>query len=304
VAFEIPGYTVVGHLGHGARTTILQVADLRTGQVYALKRVVKRSSEDNRYLEQVENEYQIASQVDHPAMRKCPEIRRIRKWMQVRELWLFMEYIDGSTLEEERPGTVLETLDYLTQIAECLDVMHNAGYVHADVKPNNIMRHNRTQVKIIDFGQSCRIGHVKSRIQGTPDYIAPEQVRRAPIDRRTDVFNLGATLYWLVTGRPFPTLIHSTKRIGSIDLAGSKEAIPPHEVNSEVPPALSKLILECCEERPQDRPSTMKQVLTRFNVVRLILEKQQSSNNHRLGGIIKPAQLSASTSLPADSNHD
>jgi serine/threonine-protein kinase len=264
--------------------------------MFALKRVVKRSNQDNRYLEQVENEYHIASQIAHPAMRKCPEIRRIRKWMQIQELLLFMEFVDGTTLEQERPETLLETIDYLSQIAECLDCMHTAGYAHADVKPNNIIRHTNGRVKIIDFGQSCKIGHVKTRIQGTPDYIAPEQVRRAPIDRRTDVFNMGATLYWLVTGRPFPTLIHSTKRAGGIDLAGPKEAVPPHEVNSQVPPALSKLILECCEDRPQDRPDNMKQILTRFDVVRHILKKKEQTD-----GRGRSSKRKASSTQPAGS---
>ena len=283
MALEIPGYTVVGRLGRGAKTSILQVANLQTGRMFALKRVLKRSSEDARFLEQVENEYYIASQIDHPAMRKCPEIRRIPKWMQAKELQLFMEFIDGTTLQDAPPKSILETLDYLTPIVECVGAMHEAGFANADVKTNNIMRcHDQhdsaNKVKIIDFGQSCRLGHVKSRIQGTPDYIAPEQVHRAPIDQRTDVFNLGATLYWLTTGRAFPTLIHSTRRIGGLDLAGPKQAVPAHEINRDVPPALSKLIIECCQERPQDRPDNMEQILTRFEVIRHIIEKNHNAS--------------------------
>ena len=62
-------------------------------------------------------------------------------------------------------------------------------------------------LKIIDLGQSCKLGAIKSRIQGTPDYIAPEQVLRKHISHRTDIFNLGATMYWALTGKNVPTLI-------------------------------------------------------------------------------------------------
>ena len=277
MAFELPGYTVVSTLGRGAKTSILELADLRTGQIWALKRVIKRSSDDNRFLEQVENEHRISRQVNHPALRKCGELIRIRRWMRVSELLLFMEYIDGTTLEYEKPESVLQTIDFLAQIAEGILALHEAGYVHADIKPNNILRAGNGQVKLIDLGQSCKIGHIKERIQGTPDYIAPEQVRRAPIDQRTDVFNMGATLYWLLTKRAIPTLIASKGRTG-IDLAGPKDAPPPHEINKDVPPALSKLIMECCLERPQDRPQNMKQVLARLQISKDMIHRRAQGN--------------------------
>jgi serine/threonine-protein kinase len=273
VAFELPGYTVVSTLGRGAKTSILEVADLKTGEIWALKRVIKRSSEDNRFLEQVENEHRISSQVDHPALRKCGELIRVRKWMRVSELLLFMEFINGTTLEYEKPESVPQTIEFLAQIAEGIQALHEAGFVHADIKPNNILRAGNGRVKLIDLGQSCKIGHIKERIQGTPDYIAPEQVRRSPIDQRTDVFNFGATLYWLLTRRAIPTLIASKGRTG-IDLAGPKDAPAPHEVNKDVPTALSKLVMECCLERPQDRPQNMKQVIARMEIARDMIRRR------------------------------
>jgi len=284
VAFELPGYTVVSTLGRGAKTSILEVADLRTGEIWALKRAIKRSSEDNRFLEQVENEHRISQQVTHPALRKCGELIRVRKWMRVSELLLFMEYIDGTTLEYEKPESVMQTIHYLSQIAAGIHALHEAGYVHADIKPNNILRAGSDgQVKLIDLGQSCKIGHIKERIQGTPDYIAPEQVRRSPIDQRTDVFNFGATLYWLLTKRAFPTLIASKGRAG-IDLAGPKDAPPPHELNKDVPTALSKLIMECCLERPQDRPHNMKQIIARLQIAQDMILRQDKRNLPSKGG--------------------
>src|SRR5438309_1276541 len=79
-------------------------------------------------------------------------------------------------------------------------------YVVSDLKTNNILVGPDGKVKVIDFGQACKTGTCKERIQGTPDYIAPEQVKREAVTFRTDVFNFGATMYWTVTGQKIPTL--------------------------------------------------------------------------------------------------
>jgi serine/threonine-protein kinase len=145
-------------------------------------------------------------------------------------------------------------LQIMRKLAAGLHALHDAGYVHADMKPNNVILGKAGVVKIIDFGQSCPIGHRKERIQGTPDYIAPEQVRRMPLDRTTDVFNLGATMYWVLTDRSYPTRIRQTVRKGSIDIVGADEALTPKEINGRIPAALSQLVMDCCRENPAERP--------------------------------------------------
>ena len=103
-------------------------------------------------------------------------------------------------------------------------------------------------VKLIDFGQSCRNGTIKERIQGTPDYIAPEQVQRKPITYRTDVFNLGATMYWLLTGRYIPTMMPNAGLSTGIHLragAGKTRLASPVELRPECSPGLSELVMAC-----------------------------------------------------------
>src|SRR6201999_3313842 len=116
------------------------------------------------------------------------------------EIYVLMEMVDGMTLEQQHSEDIVVLCRLMQQVASGLLAMHKAGFVHADIKPNNILVTDDLHVKIIDFGQSCAVGTVKERIQGTPDYIAPEQVNRKPINQQTDVFNLGATLYWNLTG--------------------------------------------------------------------------------------------------------
>lgn len=278
MSFSVPGYTVYERLGIGARSTIWLVSDQKTGEQYSLKRVVRRAVDDDRYINQAINDFGISAQLNHPNLRRSIEIRRVRRFFQLRELHIVMEYVDGRTLEQVGPLGAHGLLHAFINVAQGLDALHRLGYVHADIKPNNILLGPNGEVKIIDFGQSCPIGHVKGRIQGTPDYIAPEQVEKgAPLDQRTDVFNLGATLYWAVTGRVIPTVLPSKKRRGGIDLVGPREAPLAHEVNPNVPTALSRLIADCCQPGPKDRPADMREVLCRLEVAQHILEKNEAT---------------------------
>lgn len=286
MSFTVPGYTVYERLGSGARSTIWLVADRTTGEYFALKRVMRRATDDNRYLVQALNDYEISSRVDHPCLRRSFDLRRVRRLFQTRELHIIMEYVDGRTLEEIGPLGTRGLLEIFARVADGLDALHQMGYVHTDIKPNNILVGQDRKVKIIDFGQSCPIGHVKGRIQGTPDYIAPEQVEKGvPLAKTTDVFNFGATLYWAVTGKAFPTVMPRKKRATGIDLAGPREAPPPEELNPNVPTVLSRLVMDCCRFNPKDRPPDMRAVLQRLEVTRHILEKNNASLT---GAVIRP----------------
>jgi serine/threonine-protein kinase len=278
VSLTVPGYTVYERLGLGARSSIWLVADQRTGEQYALKRVIRRAVDDDRYMIQAQNDFEISSRLEHPNLRRSLDIRRIRKLFQIKELHIIMEYVDGRTLEQIGPLGTRGLLGVFIHVARGLDALHQMGYIHTDIKPNNIMLATSGEVKIIDFGQSCPIGHVKGRIQGTPDYIAPEQIEKgAPLDQRTDVFNFGATLYWAITGRAIPTVMPSKKRKTGIDLVGPREAPLAHELNPNVPTALSRLVADCCQRASKDRPSDMREVLYRLEVAQHVLEKNDAT---------------------------
>ena len=130
-------------------------------------------------------------------------------------------------------------------------------------------------VKIIDLGQSCRVGIIKKRIQGTPDFIAPEQVHRQPLDSRTDVFNFGASLYWSLTGQAIPTVL---PKKGEVTLKIDLIVTPPEQLNPNVPSGLSKLINDCIEVSPARRPQSMKEVRSRIEMVRSTLTRSRRAD--------------------------
>ncbi|MCG3178162.1 MAG: Tyrosine-protein kinase MasK [Phycisphaerae bacterium] len=272
-ARKFSGYIVQRRLGSGASSAIFEVSNPTSGDTYALKRVIKRTESDERFLRQTENEYEIGHQVDHPNVRRMFQIFRLRSFFRVRELHLLMELVPGKTLEQHRPTRPLTIARIFIQIASGLDAMHQAGFVHADIKPNNVIVMPDGQVKIIDLGQSCPMGTIKQRIQGTPDYIAPEQVYRHPIDRRTDIFNIGATLYWLLTERHVPTVLPKRDPGREIALVTSSRAEPPHEINPRIPASLSRLAMDCVKVSPTDRPSDMRVLLDRLETIELMLSR-------------------------------
>ncbi len=265
---EYPGYEILRRLGIGAASVIYAVRDLKSGETRALKHVVRQEGEDKRMIEQVENEYHIASRVNHPYIRKIYEIQRRRKLLQTNEVLLLMQYCPGVSLEQSEGRSILDLLLIFRMVAEGLNGMHVQGFIHCDMKPNNIIIAENGSISIIDLGQGCKIGTVKPRIQGTPDYIAPEQVKRKPLSCQTDVFNLGATMYWAFTGKHIPTLI--PKQMDRVELATDMNTGPPPSPNKlrpQIPVGISNLIMDCVKESPADRPSDMNQVISRLDLL-------------------------------------
>jgi serine/threonine-protein kinase len=277
---ELPDFDILSKLGYGARSTIYAVSEKRTGQIYALKRVMRRSADDDRFLEQAEQEFAISSQFDHPALRKAIRMIRRRKLLKVSELYLLMELFDGTSLDVQRPANAPGLLNIFIQVAQGLGAMHKLGYVHADIKPNNILVSDTGVTKIIDFGQSCAIGTVKARIQGTPDYIAPEQVGRGPLTPATDIFNFGATMFWCVTDRHIPTLIPK-KKSGTVPQVDSRELKAPHELNPMIPMPLSRLIMDCVQNRPSHRPQDFSAVIPRLELALSVAQTTSSRSRSK-----------------------
>src|SRR3954468_2914305 len=275
MAQKLLGYDVLERLGEGAGSTIYRVRDPQTGRELALKHVVRDDQKDIRFIEQMETEYEISRQFTHPHLRRSYELK-IQKTMLVKvaEAFLLMELVDGKPLDTNPPRDMGDILDTFIGAAQGLRAMHQMGYAHCDIKPNNILRNAKGEVKVIDFGQSCKIGTVKERIQGTPDYIAPEQVSRRPISVQTDVFNLGATLYWAITGRVIPTLYTVNKK-GENSFLLDTAFDSPQDLNPRIPPAVSNLVMECIATKPSKRPADMDQMINRLELGKHILLKQQ-----------------------------
>jgi len=270
---SIGGYEIIRLIGEGAGSLIYAASDPNTRQVYAIKHVLRKNEKDVRFVEQLETEFEVGRQVRHPGLRRVYDLKINKNIIfKVTDAILVMELFDGRPLEFNVPKTLLGIVDVFIKTALALDSLHTMGYVHCDLKPNNILLNEKLDVKVIDLGQAAKTGTAKKRIQGTPDYIAPEQVKCQPVTFRTDVYNFGTTMYWALTGgQKLPTLYTLKKSENSLLV---DDLMPtPHKVNPSVPEPLSNLVMECVRVNPLKRPKGMNDVARRLEIMRHVLEK-------------------------------
>jgi serine/threonine-protein kinase len=260
------GYDVISLVGEGAGSLIYCVTDPKTNQVYALKHVVRNTDKDIRFIEQLEAEHAVGQKVRHPGLRRTYDLKINRNLLlRPTEAALVMEMFDGEPLETNLPRSNANIVAIFIKVAQALDALHRLGFIHCDLKPNNILINVDRDVKVIDLGQACAIGDRKERIQGTPDYIAPEQVKCLALTTRTDVFNFGATLYWALTGTKLPTLFTLKKGANSFLL--DRAITPPIGLNPTVPEALSNIVMECVRTNPSKRPNDLGELAKRLEII-------------------------------------
>lgn len=273
----IAGYRVLAKIGTGAASELYAVQDPKTKQVWALKHVVRHSEKDDRFLEQVLQEYAVGSRLKHPNVRGMHRVVKHRKLFSVNAISLLMELVDATPLDQRLPRTDTQAVKIFRQVAAGLAHMHGRGFVHADIKPSNVLVTDEDEVKIIDLGQGCPIGTVKKRIQGTPGYMAPEQAHRQTITEKTDIYNLGATMYWVLVREVIPTALPPKEDggplySGALDAEMVTAPIPPHVRNPRIHPLLSKQIMDCVQLDPDDRPESMQFVCNRLDLIAELLE--------------------------------
>jgi serine/threonine-protein kinase len=255
---ELFGYKVIDRLGEGAASVVYAVMD-KSRQVLALKHVVRRAEKDQRFIDQIKQEYDIGSKLDHRNIRAIHRFVKNQKSVlgiatgPVSDAALVMEMIDSSTLESDARPSAAKIARYFAQAARGLAHMHERGFVHADMKPSNMMVNDDGTVKVIDLGQACAAGSRKERIQGTPGYIAPEQAFKEEIVPATDVYNLGATLYWVLVRGNIPCALPAGETNPDMRVKPSLIRLPRplHETDPRVPEEFSDLVLGCVQVRPE-----------------------------------------------------
>ncbi len=156
-----------------------------------------------------------------------------------------MEFVDGQSLDamgtlEVGPGVLI-----FHELAAVLAHMHRRGVIHGDLKPGHVLLSKTGQVKTLGYGRTwSRTPPPTGR--GTPEHMAPEQLKAGTVDERTDLYNLGATIYHIMTGRPANTGSRAMGEGGKIPL--------PTALNSKIPTKLNNLIVACLQSNPDQPP--------------------------------------------------
>jgi serine/threonine protein kinase len=258
---HIGKFQVLGQLGTGAHSTILHVRRSADSKHYALKVVPIGGADDHKFLEQAQHEYQVASLLDHKNLVKVYTLETVRSWFfRISKVHLLIEYVNGKTLDTCPRLSLPQQVQVFKCVADGLVHMHRRQVFHADLKPNNIMLSRAGDVKIIDFGLAWIKGQGKDRIQGTPEYMAPEQVKHKVVNERTDIYNFGATMYRMVTFKLPPSSVPQQGGLVVDAKTRDSRLIPVLQLNRQAPPRLCDLIQRCLASRPEGRPERMSEV--------------------------------------------
>lgn len=200
-------YRIVEQLGQGGMGIVFKAEDIRLKRDVALKFLPAELTRDSEAKNRFIQEAQAASALDHPNICNIHEIEQTEDG----QLFIIMSCYEGENLKlrlDKGQITLEETIDITTQILLGLSRAHEAGIIHRDVKPANIIITSRGEVKIVDFGLAKLSGQSRStksgRYMGTIAYMSPEQTRGEQVDHRTDIWSVGVVLYEMITGRlPF-----------------------------------------------------------------------------------------------------
>jgi serine/threonine protein kinase len=215
--FFLGKYKLLDRLGAGGMSAVYLAQHTMMHRLHAIKVLPRDRVEDTSYLARFKREAKAAAALDHPNIVRAYDIDQ-----QKDQYYLVMEYVKGHDLSElvkdlNARGELLElerAADYIIQAARGLQHAHDAGLVHRDIKPANLLVDERGVVKILDMGlalfsedetASLTITH-NENVLGTADYLAPEQALSShDVDHRADIYSLGCTFYYLLTGHPpFP----------------------------------------------------------------------------------------------------
>jgi hypothetical protein len=236
---------------------VYRAVDSVTGQPCALKRIKPEAASDRQGIESFEREYRVLAGIDHPRIIHVYEYGVDRDGP-----YYTMELVEGNDLRTLAPLDYREACRYLRDVAASLALLHARRLLHRDLSPRNVRVTPDGHCKLLDFGALTGFGP-SSMVVGTPPAIAPEVVRGAALDQRTDLYALGALAYWLLTRRH----AYPARRIDELPELWRDAAEPPSSLTDGIPPRLDELVLALLNRDPLARPASAAEVIGKLNVI-------------------------------------
>lgn len=259
-----PGTTFAGRydvkevLGIGGMGMVFKAVDTELDEVLAIKTLKQEMlGEDPSALERFKSEIRLARKISH---RNVVRTHDLGEFSGV--YYITMEYVEGRSLKDlivsrgRLPVPV--TLSVAKQLCRALEIAHDEGVIHRDIKPQNMVVQADGVLKVMDFG-IARLAKRKEGVTqhgmvvGTPEYMAPEQLMGDEIDARADLYAVGCVLYECLTGK---TPITADTPVTLIARVLEDEPIAPRVINADVPEAFSKVVMSCLSKQAADRPAS------------------------------------------------
>ena len=278
MAKAVPGYLGpyrllnVVHTGHAGQ--LWQAYEDGPERMVAVKTLLEKFCKDAEQIGYLRQEFKVGSKVVHP------RVVEVYTFATDRGLpYLGMEWFAAPNLKrrirvkDDREKIAHLIPKIIDQAAEGLACLHQQGWVHRDIKPDNFLVNDDGEVKLIDFGLARRARHglvkflmPKSKRQGTPSYMSPEQIRCTPLDERADVYSFGCMLHELIGGAP----PHTGSTLEALFGRHLKTAPPPLEgVEPNVTAEFAQLVRRCLAKDPDQRPASAEDFLAEFRQLKV-----------------------------------
>jgi serine/threonine-protein kinase len=262
-------YEVDSVLGQGGMAKVFKGTDRVLGRTVAVKVLSPQFAGDDQFVARFRREAQAAAGLNHPNI-----VSVFDTGDQGDVHYIVMEYVEGRTLRDairqEGPLHPERAVEITEEVARALAAAHEAGLVHRDVKPGNIMlTSNGSDVKVMDFGIArTTTGDTLTQtaaVLGTASYLSPEQAQGQSVDARTDIYSLGCVLYEMLTGRP-PFAGDSPVSIAYKHVKENPD--PPSRLNGDVTPALEAVVMKMLAKNPANRYHTAHELIEDLERVR------------------------------------
>ena len=264
--------TLVQQLGLGKHCQVWE-ATTKAGDRVAVKVIVPEMASDAGQRKLLEHELKVATSLAHPT------VIRIDRLSEEGGLpHLVMELFPHPNLKKQIQAGVGQLVPRLqrivTELGLALDHVHARGWVHRDVKPENVLAAPDGQVKLIDLAIAARASGMLGRLlggktppQGSPSYMSPEQIRGQALDARSDIYSYGCVIFELLAGHP-PYTSSDTNDLLNKHVSAAVPAVD--SVNRNATADATKLLRQMLAKKPADRPSSMQEVLGRLRAIRLV----------------------------------
>ena len=269
-------------------SVIYNAQDLMLERKVALKILKKELSRDQSFQNKFRSEAKASASLIHPNI-----ITTFDFGFDGDRLYIVMEYIDGADLKtiinQNSPLSISLALDYLLQASKGLGFAHQSGFVHCDVKPQNMLVSKSGILKITDFGIARALDTISREekydvVWGSPYYFSPEQASGKAPSPAIDVYSLGVIAYELVTGK-LPFLAEDSAELAKMHR--SELPIPPKDINTEIPESLNQSILKALSKDPADRYQNGEE----FHCGLISIQQILYSSHSTLIPVIKPESI-------------
>lgn len=271
----VGGYRLLKCMMTGQSSQVWEVVEVTSHRHFAMKILLPEKSKDSEQRKSLLHEANVGKEMTHPNV-----IRIVAVGNEKENVYYVMEFFPAGSLKlrmmhKQHEFVKEKSHSIFKQASIALAYMNASGWVHRDVKPDNILVNSAGEVRIIDFALAQRIQKPnffsklfkrKGLVQGTRSYMSPEQIRGEPLDGRADIYSFGATMYEVATGRQVFRGATSQDLLQKHIL---EKPTSPQMFNPDVTDEFARLVLHMLAKKREDRPETFHDVLKVLNTIRV-----------------------------------